>query len=77
MAELDKLKIEKTKLNNKADKLTIMMDYKELQYQTEHTTEKIDRLHNEIEDIKSNLSNLDTLKLPVTSDLTEISTIAT
>lgn len=49
---------EKQKYNEKLKKLTIMMDYKELQYQMEHIHDKIKRLSDELSEKKHILTNL-------------------
>jgi len=53
-----KLKEEKTKVNNNMEKLNIMMDYKELQYQAEHIHDKIIRLNEQITEKKDLIMNL-------------------
>lgn len=52
------LKDERTKINNKMEKLNIMMDYKELQYQAEHIHDKIIRLNEQITEKKDFILNL-------------------
>jgi GTPase involved in cell partitioning and DNA repair len=54
----ESLKKEKIKVNENLKKSTIMMDYKDLEYQMDHITEKIERLNEELADKKNILNNL-------------------
>ncbi len=56
--EYDRLKKEKSMMENIIEKSTIVMDYKELQYQHEHIAEKLKKLQNELSLKKENFSSL-------------------
>ncbi len=57
-SEHEKLKKERAKINQEEDKLTVMMNYKELQYKIEHNTDKIKQLKEKISDKKNLVSHL-------------------
>ena len=54
----DKLKKELKETREKQDRLTIMMNYKDLEYKIDHNSEKISRLKQEINEKKHLLSHL-------------------